>query len=125
VAVAGGKVPAGLDGVDLVPYLAGRRREAPHDTLYWRFGPSRAVRRGDWKLLSVDNETWELYNVRNDAGEKNDLAASEPDRVTELKAAFEAWNAQLAAPRWKPNRNRPAGRGLRGGQPRRRWRQLP
>src|SRR5205085_3618986 len=40
-----------LDGVDLLPYVSGRRKETPHEILFWRFGPQWAVRKGDWKLV--------------------------------------------------------------------------
>jgi arylsulfatase A-like enzyme len=106
ITAAGGKAPGGMDGVDLTPYLSGKRSGSPHDTLYWRFGLSRAIRRGDWKLLTVDNQNWELYNLRDDISETNNLAASQPDRVSELKAAYETWNAQQAEPRWKGNQTR-------------------
>src|SRR5688572_1825622 len=39
-----------FDGVDLLPWLNGRSG-APHDALFWRGGPGRAVRMGNWKLV--------------------------------------------------------------------------
>ena len=54
IAAAGGKVdPAWkLDGVDLMPYLTGKNKGAPHEMLYWRFGEQWAIRKGDWKLVA-------------------------------------------------------------------------
>jgi arylsulfatase A-like enzyme len=100
-----------LDGVNLLPYLGGKNAGTPHDTLYWRFGEQMAIRRGDWKLVKydpvADGEQGQatpakLYNLAKDVGESNDLAAREPDRVKELQAAWQKWNATLARPLWGP-----------------------
>jgi arylsulfatase A-like enzyme len=93
------KPPKPLDGVDLVPFLTGKRTGAPHDALYWRFGERRAIRQGDWKLV-MNGESTELFNLRNDIGEQNNLAAAQPARVKELQASYQAWNAQLMEPLW-------------------------
>jgi arylsulfatase A-like enzyme len=99
---------ATLDGVNLLPYLEGKQATAPHDTLYWRFGDQMAIRRGDWKLvrygsnatLAANEMTPKLYNLAKDIGESNDLAAQEPERMKELQAAWDKWNAELAKPLW-------------------------
>src|SRR5262249_50306898 len=53
IAAAGGEVSPDwkLDGVNLIPYLKDEAEGEPHETLYWRFGPEWAIRRGDWKLV--------------------------------------------------------------------------
>src|SRR5579875_2853168 len=43
-----------LDGVNLLPHLAGEASAPPHDNLYWRMGEQTAIRRGDWKLVRYD-----------------------------------------------------------------------
>jgi len=109
VAAAGGKVPAEarLDGVNLLPYVAGKEKAAPHEALYWRFGQPAAIRQGDWKLLRQGEDAWQLYNLSEDVGEAKDLAAANPAKRKELEAAYEAWNRQLMAPRWgRPDRGR-------------------
>jgi len=104
-----------LDGVNLGPFLSGESsRSQPHDTLYWRFGAQMAVRQGDWKLVKYDpvaddgkgqpKET-KLYNLGEDIGEKNDLAAKVPDKVKELQAAWERWNKDNVAPLWGGKKN--------------------
>jgi len=40
-----------LDGVNLLPHLAGQKKASPHDSLYWRFWNQAAVRNGDWKYI--------------------------------------------------------------------------
>jgi arylsulfatase A-like enzyme len=109
-----------LDGVNLLPHLRGESTAAPHDALYWRFGGSMAVRVGDWKLVKTSGgkgatdaraamrkekatvEGAELYNLKDDVGETTDLTAQHPDRVKELAAVWQAWNAELVDPKWAP-----------------------
>lgn len=104
VAAAGGKPPANCEGVNLLPYLTGKRSDAPHAALYWRFGEQWAIRKGDWKLLSMGGEP-ELYNLAEDIGEKNNLASANAAKVQELRADWEAWNQKNVPPRWgRPQR---------------------
>ena len=110
VAAAGGKAPANLDGVDLTPYVTGKRKGAPHSSLYWRFGPQHAIRQGDWKMLQAPGGGPELYNLRADIGESKNMAASEPERLAAMETAYDDWNKQLAEPKWNTRRQRPQRR---------------
>jgi hypothetical protein len=102
-----------LDGVNLLPYLTGGNAGAPHDTVYWRFHQQRAIRRGDWKLVTGPASARpELYNLAEDIGESKDLAGAMPDKAKELESAWQAWNAQLEAPKWVRQDAR-----TKGGQP--------
>ena len=85
-----------MDGVSLMPLLTGSRKQKEHEYLYFEFqelGGRQAVRKGDWKLVHMnirsDNDTYELYNLAEDCGETIDLAASNPEKVAELKAIME------------------------------------
>jgi len=115
LAIAGVKPQADwkLEGVDLMPYLAGEKAGAPHDALYWRFGEQWAVRAGDFKLVQYDGNadtmsgkrnqpvsTVKLYNLAKDIGETTDLAATMPEKVKELQAKWNAWNAANEKARW-------------------------
>ena len=73
-----------LQGKSLLPILKGKTRE-PHETLYFHFGTDRALRQGDWKLVAAKGGKWELYNLKDDRTELNDLAAEEPKRVAAMK----------------------------------------
>jgi arylsulfatase A-like enzyme len=42
-----------IDGVNLLPFLTGKDAGTPHATLYWRFGPQLALRKGEWKILKA------------------------------------------------------------------------
>jgi arylsulfatase A-like enzyme len=94
-----------LDGVDLMPYVTGKVKDPPHPMLYWRFGEQWAVRKGDFKLVAsaVDGvKMVKLYNLTDDVGEAKDLAAEMPDKVKELRAEWEKWNAGNIDPLWVP-----------------------
>jgi arylsulfatase A-like enzyme len=95
-----------LDGVNLWPHLAGETSAPPHSALFWRFGPQKAIRRGDWKLVDwrdfdkKENSGWQLYNVSQDIGEQHDLAGTNPQLVAELSGAWSEWDAKNVAPLW-------------------------
>lgn len=117
-----------LDGVNLLPYVAGKETEQPHKALYWRMGAQLAVREGDWKLVKsapsprgvenwggghADVQGAELYNVTEDIGEQKNLADENPDKVKQLAADWNQWNSELVEPKWRPV-NRRNGNGGRG-----------
>jgi arylsulfatase A-like enzyme len=70
--------------------------------------PACAIRKGDWKLIEFFEYGIELYNLKDDISEKNNLPPLHPETVEELKAALHAWlkemNAIVPAPNpdWKP-----------------------
>lgn len=72
-----------LQGKSLLPILQGGQR-AGHETLYFHFGNDRALRQGDWKLVSAKQGKWELYDMNADRTETNDLADRHPDRVAAM-----------------------------------------
>jgi arylsulfatase A-like enzyme len=116
LAVAGSPVdPAWkLDGVDLLPYLTGKETGTPHETLYWRFGPQRAIRHGDYKLVVGNGGSGqpELYDLSADLGEQKDLASEQPEKVRELEALYKTWDAEQAdpvMPRENPNAKKKKG----------------
>lgn len=109
-----------LEGHNLVPFVTAagdRAKVGPHEALFWRMGNQWAVRKGDWKLLSQARANARqqgevrLYNLREDIGETNDLAAKMPEKVAELRAAYDAWNAGNINALWR----RSEGQGRGGG----------
>jgi len=102
-----------IDGTSIIPLLEGRpvERSAP---LFWHFyaassAPKVAMRAGDWKLLghldqpgpkkrnhitaqdqrtlkTAELTTFELYNLRDDVGERHDVATRYPERVAAMAA---------------------------------------
>jgi len=73
-----------LQGQSLLPIFQGKQRPAP-EFLYFQFTNNRAIRVGDWKLVSARGGKWELYNIADDRSETNDLAAKKPEVVQRLQ----------------------------------------
>ena len=100
LAAAGAKIPDGLDGVDLAPFVAGANSGRPHESLYWRFGDQWAVRHGDFKLVAGagGGPNPLLFDLSKDASESKALNDEQPGKVTELKSLWDKWNGEQAAP---------------------------
>lgn len=103
-AVAGSaKIPQAVEGVDLVPYLTGKKNGIPHQTLFWRQGGKTALRHGDWKLVRMGKKPtaerrWELYDLANDRSETKDLAADHPEKMQDLLDLWNDMNQSMAEP---------------------------
>ena len=90
---------------NLLPLLEGRADKLDRDTLYWRFGVQYAVRQGDWKLVKAGlNQPVQLFNLKEDRNEKDDLAAKQPEKAKALQALWDTWNANNLPPRWEDPR---------------------
>jgi arylsulfatase len=74
-------------------------------TLFWEHEGNRAVRIGDWKLLAAHNEKWQLYDIAHDRAELHDVATANPDKVAELKAAYDTWAARCGVETWPVKKN--------------------
>lgn len=85
--LAGARTPDGVDGVSLVPTLLGRPADQErHEYLYWEFSQGQAVRLGDWKGIRANPDAdLELYDLANDIGEEQDVAADQPDVVAQIE----------------------------------------
>ncbi|MGB2822183.1 MAG: sulfatase, partial [Phycisphaerae bacterium] len=103
----------GVDGVSLVPLLKGAKK-LNRDAIYWHYPhyhpggatPYGAVRAGDWKLIEFYEDMHvELYNLRQDISEKNDLAAKMPAKADELRRKLHAWRKGVDAQMPTPNPN--------------------
>ena len=95
--MVGISVPNSLDGISFLPTLLQEEDQGQHEYLYWEFherGGRQAIRKGDWKavkynVLKDPEAPIELYNLRDDIGEENNLAQSHPEIVAEMQAIFE------------------------------------
>lgn len=72
-----------LEGRSLVPIFNTAQRKG-HGSLYFHFGTDRALRKGEWKLVSAKKGQWELYNLDKDRTELNDLSKRYPEKVEEM-----------------------------------------
>ena len=96
-----------VDGVSLEPLLTGTRGDLEREAIYFHYphyhhintmGPAGAVRMGDYKLVEVfESGKVELYNLREDLGEQNDLAASMPELTTKLTKMLHDWREHSGA----------------------------
>ena len=100
------------DGVSFAPLLKGQNR-LDREAIYWHFphysnhgmqSPGGAIRCGDYKLLEYfENNTVQLFNLREDLGEHNDLATAEPEVAARLKSMLHRWRAKVGAQMMEPN----------------------
>ncbi len=101
-----------LEGRSLTPAFQGE--EIEREAIFWEHEGNRAIRVGDWKLVAKgDTGPWELYNIRADRAELNNLAAAEPTRVRVLSAQWQQY-AQRAdvlplTPYYKNRKKKTAG----------------
>jgi arylsulfatase A-like enzyme len=93
------------DGVSLVPLLKGED-SLPRDALFWHYPhysnqggfPGGAIRSGDWKLIErFEDGRVHLYHLREDLGEREDLADKHPDRVAEMRGRLHDWYRDVDA----------------------------
>ena len=90
-------MPTGLDGVSLAPTLLGNAaQQRPRELMFWEFtgyGGQQAFIQGDWKAVRRDlnrgNTAIELYHLKDDPGERQDLAAARPGDRARLAALMD------------------------------------
>ncbi|MDG2254835.1 MAG: arylsulfatase [Opitutaceae bacterium] len=105
--VSGAKTPRNIDGLSFLPTLLGKEQK-PHGFLYWEF-PSyegqQAVRMGDWKALRKKifkgNMTLELYNLKTDPREQNDVAKQYPEVVATIETIMKREHEPAVLERFK------------------------
>jgi len=119
--VAGAKAPANhpLDGESYLGLLSGKKEKLDREAIYWHFPgylgagkgswrttPAGSIRAGDWKLQEFfEDGRVELYNLKDDIGEKKDLAKAMPDKRDELHRKLVAWREAVKAPMPTKNKN--------------------
>ncbi len=106
-----------IDGISLLPLLT-RKGRLNRSAIYWHYphyhsssiGPCGAVRAGDYKLIEWFDESicgpgneFELYNLKNDIGEQNNMAKHMPEKVKQLKKMLSTWRNEVNAQMLTPN----------------------
>lgn len=103
---------AQIDGADLRSILSDPGGRLGREAIYWHYPhyhgggatPYGAVRAGDWKLIEFyEDMRVELYNLREDVGEGNDLAQRMPDEAARLREMLQAWRSRVGAQMPRPN----------------------
>ncbi len=105
---------ADFEGLDIVDHVVSGRDDLPR-TLFWRKPRGttiwKGVREGDWKYVAENKggkETPFLFNLADDPSETRDLSERHVDRISQMKARFDAWEQRT-------RRNR-RGRGETGDE---------
>ena len=87
-----------LDGVNLMPFLTGKKSTAPHDYLYWRWRSQSSVLEFPWKLIHLGKNESYLFDVTQPEGELKNLISEHPDIVARLDGKLQTWCASLKPP---------------------------
>ncbi len=106
--IAGVKPPANIDGISVLPAILGKK-QAGHEYLYWEvFGGfahtftgefKQGVRVGDWKAVKpAPDRPTELYNLKADIGEKENLAVKNPEILAKMENYLKV--ARMDSPDW-------------------------
>jgi len=90
--IAGISIPENTDGISFFPQLVGKRQKE-HEYLYWEFHERKtsdqAIRMGQWKAVRHSpSGAIELYDLRTDIGETNDVSGQHPEIVARIEAFF-------------------------------------
>ena len=106
VDVAGAEYPSEYKGNKITP-AEGRslvpafdNRPIEREAIFWEHEGNRAVRQGEWKLVSRHPGRWELYDMEADRTELTNLAQKYPEKVEQLKALYESWAARCGVQPW-------------------------
>lgn len=103
-AAAGIEIDHLIDGIDLAPALNGGKLD--RQSLCWHYPhysnqggiPGGAIREGNYKLFErYEDGRVHLYDLKNDIGEKNDLAAQKPELVQEMRERLHQWYEEVDA----------------------------
>lgn len=92
-----------LAGVSLLPALQGERNERGQP-IFWEHQGNRAMRLGDWKIVSPGGKAWQIYNLAADRTELNNLADRERDRLIAMRSQWEAWAKDAGVEPWPVRR---------------------
>ena len=102
-----------LEGQTLLPVINNHFDNSTR-TIFWEHEDNKAIRKGDWKLISRDEDDyklfkkwgwnkvprtseWELYNIKNDRWELNNVADKYPDLLESLKKEYQQWYIRVKA----------------------------
>jgi arylsulfatase len=86
-----------IEGVSLVPGFSQKELAQRKYTMGFDFRYGRAIRKGKWKLVSFNQDPWELYDMSKDRTETENLAQQHPELVESLNKEFEKWSANCSS----------------------------
>ncbi|MDA0347192.1 MAG: sulfatase-like hydrolase/transferase [Verrucomicrobia bacterium] len=97
LAAGGAEIDENIDGVDLLPYLAGGHFSNPQDYLYWRWAGQYAIRSGNWKYLKAGKRDY-LFDLSTEEHESENLIEQFPNIANQLKNELIAWSEEQFEP---------------------------
>jgi arylsulfatase A-like enzyme len=119
LALSGAPAPENqpLDGVSYAKLLEDPNSKLERDALFWHFPgylgasgdswrtkPVSVIRSGDWKLIqNIEDKSLELYDLKNDISESENLASAQPEKASALLAKLDTWRQEIKAPFPTPN----------------------
>ena len=95
-------LPGNRDGISVLPTLLGETQTNRPGFFYWTLREretAQAARMGDWKIVrSTPDVPWELYNLKTDPGETNDVAGKNPGVISQFETLLHGANLPQSAP---------------------------
>ncbi|MFW6308797.1 MAG: sulfatase [bacterium] len=100
------------DGESLLPLLKGEADSLKRDAIYWHYPhygnqggtPGSSIRMGDYKLIHFfEEDEVELYNLKEDIGEENDLSRQKPELAEKMESMLKKWREDIEAKIPDPN----------------------
>ena len=90
-----GKTAMKMDGVSLKPLFLGEGKDIRRENIFFHHASGKALRKGNWKVVAVNKKKWELYNLKEDPVELDDLAESNPEKLKDMIAEWEAMSKKM------------------------------
>lgn len=90
-----------LDGKDILPYIKGTKKGAPHEYLFWRQYDQKnyaVLDKSGVKEVILKDSAVHLYELKNDVGEKNNIADRDSKTAEQLKKEIKKWEAKTIPP---------------------------
>lgn len=75
----------------IVPLLQEKEGWDDERIMYWEHENGKAIRKGDWRLTALAGGGWQLFDLKHDLSETENVAAEYPEKVRELKAMWNTW----------------------------------
>lgn len=86
-----------MDGKSLLPTFMNKKRPG-YPQLFFEHEGGRALIEGDWKLVQPKKQDWELFNIKADRTEANDLMARNPEKGNAMLQKYHAWSKKMGIP---------------------------
>jgi arylsulfatase len=108
--------PSPFEGRSLLSDMRGGGGESADRTIFWAHAKGKAVRRGDWKLVSENRGSWELYHLGEDGTELSNRIERNPDKASELEKLFDSWMARTGGKQQKKRAGNSTGKKKGGAR---------